>query len=556
MSKSTFSQFIATLLAVVAISSISTTVSAASLWFTDAPEIILPEDSIDLKLTYVADTNNDLVVTVFDQNNGWSWVNGQEYKQAVQAGSSFQRFSIPVSGLTAGRDYKIKAELRPQGGNYSSTLIESWWDVRVSNNKINFVEVDTTIAPDYPVSYIVDYEVEASMDLVIGFYDQNYGWVFGEEYRYKVEEGRDRIYKHFRFGDLGGLTPGASYKLKAELRPTGASYQEATEVVWQDISVLNTNEVVFDNDYKDYVDTTFSNEGRSVYYNSAQEAELSVVLLDPSNWSWVSPEITEVVPAGNGNRFLYDFSGANLQPGKKYVWKAQLRPVGGNDSNAYSTNYLDVKVLEDSVHYLRKMPEQILSDAVFSVSATASLSVNRDIVFLLFNPEDYSYASAPVTRTSFRGRGVYTAQFDARGLTPGATYLWKVELRPIGGGWQDTISEQWAPVTVLQDQVAISSAPQSVKKGDDFVLEVASDVTADRELSVYIGDTSKPRSFGDLLRETRTLETGLSTKRFSVPTGGIAAGTKITYILTVRDQPAGPGSVQLNRIEGSFTVTD
>lgn len=529
---------------------------AANLWITNAPEIIQPTDVIDLKLQYVAGQDSDLVVTLFDQENGWSWVNGQEYRIPVVSGASFEDLDIEVANLAANRDYKIKAELRPQGGNYSTTLVETWFDIRVSSNSLEIVEADTQIAPNYSVAYRFEYDVEEDMDLVVGFYDQNYGWVFGEEYRYEIAAGSGSRLKVFHLKDLGGLNPGETYKLKAELRPSGAGYQHATEVLWEDIYVLGANEIAFDNQHDDALEVNFSYGGRSVYYNSAQDAELAVVLLDSTDWSWASAEQVTSVKAGNGNAYIYDFAASNLVPNRKYVWKTQLRPVGGGDHNAYASSYLDAKAVTDKIEPLEDMPQAVVTDGVVSVTAKASLTEERDLVFLLFNADDYSYASAPVTRRSYEGVGSYSVDFNTSGLNPGGNYLWKVELRTAGGSWQDVIDEKWAPVTVLNDYVSIAELPFEVSKGDDFVLGLESVMTAERTLSVYLGDNTKPKSYGDIIRESIVLAPGTSTPSYTLSTGNLNVGDVIKVEIRLFSGISGPGNYVLNRIDASVLVTE
>lgn len=312
-----------------------------------------------IALDYSSLAPADLVVNLFDNQAGkMEWLgDGKATVPAHGAGElgyagGSNRVFVTLRGRAPAprvnsrggmTGYLLKAELRPVGAEWTSTLAQSVIDsVEVYDSALVGDGIAWLNAPAVidgaRTKLCVEYSTRADSqrDIFVHLFDPNWTWL-AQAVQPLVPAGSARPLCLDVDTQRGGNTapsPGVGYHWKAELRPHGGTWDQSVAVAVQsDIKVLASADpyAISWNFAPRLIDTSRSYKVEvGVQHWGSEALDLWVGLFN-SDWQVVSDGIMALPPASEGPyQVTTNPSMLSAIAGQPYVWKAEVRPHGSS----------------------------------------------------------------------------------------------------------------------------------------------------------------------------------------------------------------------------------
>ncbi len=163
----------------------------------------------------------------------------------------------------------------------------------------------------------------------------------------------------------------------------------------------------------------------------------------------------------------------------------------------------------DETVALNNAPTSIPSQTSYTVNVNYTAAQARDVVVEFWSPSGYIDAGR---KTVAAGRGIASVDVNLDyAPTPGAGYIWKASIRPVGTNWQQNLdNDQVNNVTVVSpysDEVNLSNAPTNVISQTSYTLNVQYEASQNRDIVVEFWS---PSGYIDAGKKTVAAGTGIA----------------------------------------------
>ena len=356
-------------------------------------------------------------------------------------------------------------------------------------DSIEFNYAPERIVADGTHTVVVDYQADADRDLVVSLFDAS--WNYYGETKLSVTAGSGEA--ELAFSAINNPSSGTVYRFKSELRPVGASWQEATATaLFEQVEVAQT----LYNWAGIIENPSPTQQAQSYAFEVAYSADMAVsvhVDLFDANYTYLGGDAAQVL-RGSGSVVLTVDLNTLPAVGSDYRVKADIRPVGGDWTDALFVEELDnftITALIDDAVSLEAFPTELPSASQYTFSYQYEAASERKIVLDLFT-QDWSYIQGTeILVEAGKGSGELTIEL-AQALIAG-DYRVKLYSAPVGGSWQDAIVESIADFNVapqFSDSISFIEPPLSVVQAESYALTVGYSAADQRTLSLEMFDTN------------------------------------------------------------------
>jgi len=188
--------------------------------------------NVSLPVDYVANSNRDVVIEIFDADFNWLG----SATETVQAGSGTITINVSVGAITAGT-YQLKAGLRAVGGDYTMSIKDVYKEVTAqTSSTLESVAFGSptidSIDLSGNVSLQVDYTANTSREVVFEIFDADSNWLAWG--RQTVQAGSGSVTMNLSAGALVAGT----YNLKVGLREVNGDYTTSVQDVYKDVTAF------------------------------------------------------------------------------------------------------------------------------------------------------------------------------------------------------------------------------------------------------------------------------------------------------------------------------
>ncbi len=179
----------------------------------------------------------------------------------------------------------------------------------------------------------------------------------------------------------------------------------------------------------------------------------------------------------------YEFGGENWVPGIN--WNPVLGPTGNGCYGLPGEDCNDTSI-PDEIAFVNAATS-IQPQTSYDFKVNYSASANREIVVEFWSSTGW-LGQQMVNVNAGTGTANVTVDL-ASAPTPGAGYIYKAHIRPVGTTWQEAIDrDQVDNVTVeaqaFADKISFSNAPTSIVQATSYNLDLNYEASTDREIIV------------------------------------------------------------------------
>ncbi|WNJ18390.1 hypothetical protein [Pontibacter sp. G13] len=357
------------------------------------------------------------------------WIGYSQYNRS----QFFGMIEIPfdISLLNAGTN-TVTVNFGDTGGKLASMILTAEvidGTSGPSQDNISLALAPTTLQSQAVLSVDLQYSATVSRDISVAFW-KNQTWLASDKITVQAGTGVETMTV-----DLGTApAPGTDYIWKADIRPVGAGWQDATDND-QVNGVVVTSALTDDVSLAQAPTALTPATSYTVNLDYTASAQRELVVEFWNGGSWIANG-TAIVSSGSGTEpIVINLSNAPA-PGSNYLWKAQIRPVGSSWQDATDTDQVTgVTVSTPTVDEVRltQAPTVIASSTTYAVNLDYDASTSREIVLEFWNGNTW-LASDVKTVSAGVGSEPMTINLSTA-PSAGSNYKWKAQIRPLGTNW-------------------------------------------------------------------------------------------------------------------------
>lgn len=245
----------------------------------------------------------------------------------------FGVIDIPFDASLLQTNNTITVKFSDAGGHISSLILNTEIDASSVTDLVSLENAATTLPGQTSYSVDLVYTANGNKELVLEFWNGG-TWLDSDMKEVSSGSGTTTLTVNF----ASAPAPGSNYIWKAQIRPIGSSWQDATDTDQiNNVIVQNlTDDVSLQN-------APLSVESQNSYtvdlvYSANGSKELVLEFWDGG--TWLDSDV-QTVSSGSGTKTLTIELSSAPPAGTNYKWKAQIRPVGSGWQDATDTDQID-----------------------------------------------------------------------------------------------------------------------------------------------------------------------------------------------------------------------
>ncbi|RED96023.1 carbohydrate binding domain-containing protein [Marinoscillum furvescens] len=286
----------------------------------------------------------------------------------------FGVIEIPFDANLLQSNNTITVKFTDGGGHVSSVILNTELDASSVNDLVSLENADTILSSQTSYSVDLVYTANGSKELVLEFWDGT-TWLDSDVQTVSSGSGTQTLTVNLATAPA----PGSNYVWKAQIRPVGSTWQDATDTDQiNNVTVQNLVDAVSLENAATSMpsQTTYSVD---MVYTANGSKELVLEFWDGT--TWLDSDV-QTVSSGSGTQTLTVNLATAPAPGSNYIWKAQIRPVGSTWQDATDT---------DQINNVTVTASNLVNNPGFETGDLTNWDTSWGTVTVVTNPKQGTY---------------------------------------------------------------------------------------------------------------------------------------------------------------------